>query len=505
MRMNCSTSTLFCLALLVPAPLGAAIDPASEVVVSWSAGLETKHVQLLGEGGVTAVVLPWPGGAATAEFARACRAAGITPIAQVDPAKDLAEVRKSVESARAAGFGAVALEAEGALSDEKSLRAFLAGLKGLEALVFLKPEQADWQVTPAQAVLRAGQWPGSRGGPSMRRGDQDIASASREPWVDANSYLIAWLRGRRPERAAWLGYRADEAAGVKKDRVIPYESLEPALVEAYAAGGNVVLSIPERYQAGLAAGEEKALTAWRALGQTARFLKQHADAFRQTGAARVGVAAGTFEQSGEVLNMTYRWNACPVVFSAGAVPPLDQNRFRVVVAANIPPPAGANLKRLLGFAQGGGVLIAAPGAAGDPAWWLAPGARKIRSDEDRDVYSVGKGQVIAYREPVQDPSEFALDVIDALGVRTRDLRLWNASSVIGLLHRTPGQKLSLTLINYGSPRGFEFPVRVEGVFGKATLIAPGGDAPRQLKAVKRGTGTEITVDRLGRLALIALE
>ena len=498
MHKYCLTKTLLALALPVLAPLAAAINPAGDVVVSWSAGLETKHVQLFREGGVTAVVLPWPGGAATAEFARACRAAGITPIAQLSSSQE-------VEAARAAGFGGVAIEAEGALSDEKALRSFLAGLKGLEALVFLKPEQLDWRVAPAQAVLRAGQWPGSRGGPGMRRGDQDVASASREPWLDANSYLIAWLRGLYPDRAAWLGYRPDEAAGLKKDRVVGYESLELALVDAFAAGGNVVLSIPEKYQAGLAAGEERALAAWRAMGQTARFLKQHADSFRQPGAARVAVAAGSFEQSGEVLNMAYRRNACPVVFSASAVPLLDRDRFRVVVAANIPPPAGANLKRVLEFAQGGGVLIAAPGAAGDPAWWLTPGARKIRSDEDRDVYSVGKGQVIAYREPVQDPSEFALDVIDALGVRTRDLRLWNATSVIGLLNRAPGGKLSLTLINYGYPREFEFPVRVEGVFGKATLIAPGGDAPRQLKAVKRGTGTELTVDRLGRLALIALE
>jgi hypothetical protein len=505
MHANGLRKTLLGMAVLALTPLGAAISPANDLVISWSTGLETKLVPRFGEVGVTAVVLPWPGSPATAGFVGACRGAGITAIAELGAAKDLAEIQKAVDGARAAGFGAVALEAEGVFSDEKALGSFLGGLKGLEALVFLKAEQVDWRVAPAQAVLRAGQWPGSRGAPSFRRGDTEVASASREPWLDANSYLIAWLRGTHPERGAWLGYRPDEAAGVKKDRAVPYESLELALAEAYAAGGNVVLAVPEKYQAALAAGEESALSAWRALGQTARFLKQHTDTFRQPGAARVAVAAGTFEQSGEVLNMAYRRNACPEVFSARAVPLLDQSRFRVVVVANVPPPAGVNLKRVLGFAQGGGVLMAAPAAAGNPSWWLAPGARKIRSDEDRDVYSVGKGQVIAYREPVQDPSEFALDVIDALGVRTRDLRLWNASSVIGLLHRARGGPLAVTLINYGFPRTFEFPVRVEGVYQKATLTAPGGEPARQLKAVKRATGTEITVDRLGRLALIALE
>ena len=65
------------------------------------------------------------------------------------------------------------------------------------------------------------------------------------------------------------------------DRMIPFESLELALVEAWAAGGNYVLALEPKYREALLRGEQKAMTAWRSLGQTARWLREHASLFRQ--------------------------------------------------------------------------------------------------------------------------------------------------------------------------------------------------------------------------------
>ena len=491
--------------LLGSAALWAAINPTGDILASWPAGFEEKHIELLRQGGVTVVLLPWPGAQGVGKFARACRAAGIVPVAQLGAAKSLLEIRKSVEQARAAGFNGVAVETGGVFNDEKSLRTFLAGLKGLDALVFLKAEQAHWRVAPAQAVLRFGQWPGVRFTSSVRSRDIEVSSASRDPWLDANSYLVAYLRGMFPTRAAWLGYGPDQEAGISKDRVVPEDSLELALIETFVVGGSVILSFPEKYQAALLAGEERALATWRSLARTAAFLKQHAESFRQPSASTVAVAAGSIEQSGEILNMLYRRNVCPVVFPANAIPDLEPTRFRAVVVANVAAPPALGVKRVLEYAAAGGTVLAAPAAAGERAWWLDPAARKTRTDEDRDWYSLGTGRIIAYRAPIEDPSEFALDVIDAVGVRTRDLRLWNAGSVIGLMNRLSDDTIALGLINYGWPRRDDFPVRVEGVFRKATFIEPGAAAPRPLKTVRRGTGTEVRVDRLKRFSIVVLE
>jgi hypothetical protein len=491
-------------ALLSAGCAGASISPANDIRLAWSGGDDPQHVELLREAGVTAVLLPWPGGAGASALAQACRAAGIATIAELASASRWEELRGLAERARAAGFTGVALEGRG-FSDEKALRAVVQGLAGLEVLVFLKPEQLDWRAAPALAVLRGGLWPGMPRTPGAKGPEVfEAASASREPWLDANSYLVAHLRGLFPGRAALLGYRPDEDAGVTADRMLPYGSLELALAESFVAGGNVVLALPQAHQAALLAGKTEAVAAWRALGQTASFLKEHAAWFRSPDASSVAVAAGTLEQSGEILNMLYRRNACPVVFSAAAIPSLAPGRYRAVVVANVPAPSQEGRGRLLDYARGGGLLVTAPAAAGDPPWWPAPEARKGRADEDRDWYSLGQGTLIAYREPVLDPHEFALDVIDSVGVRTRDLRLWNASTVIGLLKRLPEGRLALALVNYGSPRSDGFPARVEGLFRKATLHEPGA-APRPLKVATRTSGTEVTVDRLGRLAVIVLE
>lgn len=490
------------LALAVTSALAGAIDPATDLVAFWPGPLEPKSVALLREAGITAVILESPGGEKTEPFVQACRAAGILPLAYLGAPKDIAAAREAAEKARTSGFRGAALEAFG---DEVVMRAFLERRDAPEnAIVFVKPEQLAWRLAPAQTVLRFGQWPGIRGG--GRRGpDLGVASASREPWVDANSYLVSYLRGMWPDRAAWLGYRPDQEGGVSKDNLVPYDSLELAFAEAYASGGNFVLSVPGRYSEALAAGDKDALAAWRSFGETVRFLKTDSATFRRPRAAGIGVAAGTVEQSGEILNMLYRRNASPAVFAATAPQQLDPARFRAVVVGNVPRIPAAAQARFLAYAAAGGLLIAAPGDAKEKPWWAVPAARKVKSDEDRDHYEYGKGRILAYRGPVDDPSEFALDVIDAVGVRTRDVRLWNAGSIVAVLNRLAAGSLALTLVNYGSPRTYEFPARLEGAFRKATLTEPGATAPRALKTAKRGTATEVVVDRVNRIAVILVE
>ena len=196
------------------------IDPSKEILARWPGA---DKVGLLREAGLSVALVA----GAEAAAAAACRSAGITPIAQVAPA--------AAAEARAAGFAGVAVEAGGALADEKAAQAFVAGQKGLDVLVFLGPRQIHWKVAPAHAVLRAGLWPGVRSGPNLRGRDIETASASREPWVDANPYLIAYLKAKFPDRAPLLGYRPDKDAGIEAGRAVPFDSLELALVEAFVA------------------------------------------------------------------------------------------------------------------------------------------------------------------------------------------------------------------------------------------------------------------------------
>jgi hypothetical protein len=130
-------------------------------------------------------------------------------------------------------------------------------------------------------------------------------------------------------------------------------------------------------------------------------------------------------------------------------------------------------------------------------WWQNSSLTKVRSQEDRDFYRLGRGQVVAYQKGIDDPSEFALDVIDILTHPRRAVRLWNAPAVIAL---ATGQGL-LHCVNYGSPAGWDIQARILGTFTKATLVRP--EAPSlPLKAVRRGATTEVTIPELRRLGVV---
>ena len=72
-----------------------------------------------------------------------------------------------------------------------------------------------------------------------RRPRDETASASREPWVDANGYQAGYLRALYPDRPPVLAYLPDKLG----DRVVPYDSLELALIEAWVAGGNYIMAM----------------------------------------------------------------------------------------------------------------------------------------------------------------------------------------------------------------------------------------------------------------------
>ena len=201
------------------------LDLSSEVAVRWN-DCDAKLVPLLKEGGITTVLLP----SRNEAFETACRKAGLKVQA-------LAEVQ------------------------------------------FLSFESINSAPPGALVALTNGLWPGVSRGPSQGS-DEFTASATEAPWVDANGYLIGILRILYPNRPALLGYLPDDKAGVKPEALLPYDSLELALVEAWVNGGNYLLSLEPRYHARLLSGEAKALDAWRQLGRTAHWLDEHVSLFR---------------------------------------------------------------------------------------------------------------------------------------------------------------------------------------------------------------------------------
>ena len=424
------------------------LDLSSEVAVRWN-DCDAKFVPLLKEGGITTVLLPYR----NEVFETACREAGLK-------------------------------------------------VQALEEIQFSSLESIDHASPKALVALTNGLWPGVSRGPSQGR-DEFTASATEQPWVDANGYWIGILRTLYPNRPALLGYLADESAGVKPEVLLPYDSLELALVEAWVNGGNYLLALEPRYHARLLCGEAKALDAWRQLGRTAHWLDKHVSLFRQATFPAITVLVEADAGLAEIANLLYRHNASPALASAANPPAPDPLRRLALVAVSIHPPGAGIRRRILSHAEAGTSLIV--DAPGENAWWHDPQLKLVRSQEDRDFYSLGRGQVVAYREPVSDASEFAFDVIDIVTQKRRAARLWNAPTVIALATSCPqganhGRAL-LHLINYGSALSSEMLAGIQGCYSRASLLRPEG-APLLLPTARRGTTTEVTIPELRRVAVV---
>ena len=350
-------------------------------------------------------------------------------------------------------------------------------------------EKAGLKVIPSAALGRVvtdGLWPGIRRGPSRRGREVEVASASSEPWVDANGYLVAYHRALDAKTPVLLGYEANEKAGVKPDVEIPYGTAELALIEARVGGGNFVVDLPVRYRQGLIAGEAKATEAWKALARTAAWLKQNEALFGRPALDAVTAMVEPGGATREIANLLHRRGASPLLCSAlpGNIKPLA-----LVVAGLKQIP-----RECFHVAEEGGIVVADQKAL--------PSTTVIREEADRVFCRMGKGTVVAYRRPIVDPSEFAMDVIDLITHRRRATRLWNALSAIPLA--TEGERKGealLHVVNYGSPAREEIQAHIQGHFSKAMLLSP-EKAPVALKTVRRGPSTEVFLPTLERVAVV---
>ena len=321
--------------------------------------------------------------------------------------------------------------------------------------------------------------------------------------MDANGYWIGILRALYPKRPAVFGYLPDEKAGVKPEALLPYDSLELALIEAWVNGGNYLLALEPRYHARLLRGDAKALRAWRQLGHTARWLVGHVTLFRQATFPTITLLVEADAGLAEIGNLLYRHNASPALASATDPPSPDPLRRLALVAVSIHPPDAETRRRILSHAEAGTSLIV--DAPGENAWWRDPQLKLVRSQEDRDFYALGRGQVVAYREPILDPSEFALDVIDIVAQKRRAARLWNAPTVIALATSCPQGashcQALLHLVNYGSELSGGLLAAIQGSYSRAVLLRPEA-VPLSLPTARRGTTTEVTIPELRRVGVV---
>jgi hypothetical protein len=132
--------------------------------------------------------------------------------------------------------------------------------------------------------------------------------------------------------------------------------------------------------------------------------------------------------------------------------------------------------------------------------------RLLKSYPDREDYSYGKGRIVAYREPVSDPGEFALDLIDYATQKRRPARVFNSQGGLVLATSAPNAgpvtgMAALHVINYSQPTEQQILVLIQGNFKDATMLRPEAESV-PLKISPRGTASEVALPGLGRVATV---
>lgn len=351
---------------------------------------------------------------------------------------------------------------------------------------------AGFRVSPPanlDDVVSDGLWPGIRRPASRAAREAEVASASAEPWVDANGYLVAYHRALNPGKQVTLGYLANEKAGVREDVEIPFGTVELALVEARTAGGNFILDLPVRFRTRLLAADPKAIEAWTSLCRTAAWLKANAGLFGHPALPAITGLVEPGMPTREIANLLHRRGASPFLWNASTPLPAGHAPLALVAAGlkQIPDPC------FEAAAAGAILVIDQPAPASAPV---------TKQESDRKFHSHGKGTIVAYNRRIIDPSEFAMDVIDLITHKRRSTRLWNAISAIPLATAgaRPGEAL-LHVINYGGSAREEVQAHIQGHFAKATLLSP-ERLPLPLKTARRGPSTEVFLPTLERFATV---
>lgn len=376
---------------------------------------------------------------------------------------------------------------------------------GIEAVILDQPDAA-FQEAARQAGIDTGTtealkdanttglWPGVRTFNQAKGAADEAASASNEPWLDANGWLVAYERANHPGRVPVLAYEPNEKAGMSKDRYVGFETLEIGLIEARMAGGNFVLALEPKYREGLVKGDAKAVTAWENLGKSARWLNEHRGMMGLPTRPTITMVVDEHEATAEMALLAYRRGANPAIVSMDRIPAPQPGRILAVMAGSLEKQPPEVQKKLWAHAQAGAFVAI--------DWKPNATWKEVKKQEDRTFYQVGKGQVVVYNETVMDPSEFALDVMDLIGYRKRPSRIWNATAAIPLATEGPrAGEVVLQVVNYGQPTRDEVQARVLGHYAKATFLSP-NRAAETLRTYKRGLMTEVYMPRIERAGLV---
>ena len=323
-----------------------------------------------------------------------------------------------------------------------------------------------------------------------------VTSPTAQPWLDTNLALVKLEQAFRPGQAPLYSFNWSLAgtAGTQGPDVSDYAL---AVAEAGAFRADLVLSLHESLERGLADHDSQAWATWKEIKNYLRFYS----GTQRNDIPEVNVAVVTDEdsESFEPINLMARHNIGVRVLRPGRVSQSSLQGMDVIIVF---PSLGGQLMQTISHSVTSGNTLVVVNANGKSYPWHSGKARKI--SDDAVSYGLGNGQIIELKSPISDPETFARDIRGLIDNQKIQISLWNALTTIGVLYREPGTgNRVVELLNYAADP-LEVQIRVKGEFPVIRYESPERGCCEAISPVIRDGFTEFSVPSLmisGRVRL----
>ena len=343
--------------------------------------------------------------------------------------------------------------------------------------------------TPPEGVVPCeGVWP--RVLPATKK-DAAEAGATGGPWVDSNAGVIRLTQTMNPGRIVWV-----DSSPPGGNEVVPEDAFVRAVAEAEAYGAHWITTLNQSLAEGLAAGAGEAHRLWKRMISAMAFFASRLEWRTWEPVAALAVVS-PFEGESKLLSEEFvklaprRHLACRVLRAAD-VAGGSLTRQKAILYLDSGPPAGDVRRRLLEFAQAGGMLIAPPGtASGEP----------VETRLGYHLYRSAKGLIAVPREAWYDPFSLVDEIQVLLSHREDVVRVWNGGDMNSHFVTAPkGGQGVVHLIPYASGRTQAVTIGLAEPYRRARVLTL--DGQRLVQPVRGELGIEIPVGEFTSYAAI---
>jgi hypothetical protein len=358
-------------------------------------------------------------------------------------------------------------------------------------------EVVDLKSLPQDVTLVEGEWPGVK---LTQSSDQDSVSAgpTGAPWVDSNGWRVRLAAALHPGMDIWVD-------APPKTPGTPPESYVMAVVDAATYGGRWIITLDDQLAANLSAKKPEALATWKEIATAADFFPAHKDWLAFQPQAIVGIVSDFSGQnefmSNELLNLVARTNQPYRVIVSNKVSTSSFTDLRAVLYADAEPPGPELRRQILGFVQGGGMLITGP------AWGDLPGAPVEGYEyEGYTERAFGKGKLAVSKADFSDPYLVANDSMVLISHRYDLVRFWNSGAFGSYYAVAPDHhRATLQMLFYAAewPSG-NASVWVSGTYRHAELWTLDRAGTRGLEVELQKDGLELHLPPISQYAAIEL-